>query len=402
MIIAIATFPAVATSQTLASPPTAGQELNSQIQLGDVISGQTLHVASAPEGVSAQASSVGNAVAASGPGANLQFTSSQAMQGNTAALVSAVADNGATPSMTVTASATANTGNAATNGAIVSGTVNQTVASGMQVTADAYPGTGGGPSTGVSTSANAIGNTQGWAAISGAITSSTTQTEGGLVHAYDQATICCTTDASTYNATAVANNVTADTTSSTAYLAVSQTRDPGVVEAGVVAHQSSGADMTAASVATANNINAAGSGDWITLQSTQSNAGDVNATAALSTASWSGVASSSAYAMANSALVSNSGVSAELGADQTSSGNVAAQASFGATGQGVGAASATAVGNAASVYACSACGVGVGATVRQTNSGGVSASSSVTGAGGRATGSANAVGNNLTIQVKSN
>lgn len=402
MIAAIATFPAVATSQSLGNPPTAGQELNNQIQLGDVISGQTLHVVSASDGVSAQANSVGNAVVATGPGADLQFTSSQSMQGNTRALVSAVADNGATPSMVVAASATANTGNAATNGATVSGTVVQTVAPGMQVTADAYPGTGGGPSTGVSTFATALGNTQGWAAISGAITSSTTQTESGLVHAYNQATVCCTTDASTYNATSVANNVTADTTSSTAYLAVAQMRDQGVVEAGVVAHQTSGTDITAASIATANNINAAGSGDWITLQSSQSNGGDVNATSALSTVSWSGVASSSAYAMANSALVSNSGMSAELGADQTNSGNVSAQAGFTTTGQGVGSASATAVGNAASVYACGACGVGVGSTSHQTNSGGVNASASVTGAGGRATGSASAVGNNLTIQVKSN
>jgi len=302
----------------------------------------------------------------------------------------------------VTASATGNTGNAATNGAIVSGSVTQTVAPGAQVSADAYPGTSGGPSTGVATAATALGNTQGWAALSGAVTSSTTQTESGLVHAYNQAMICCTTDAATYNATAVANNVTGDTTDSTAYLSVSQMRDQGVVEAGVVAHQTSGVDITAASVATANNINAAGSGDWITLQSSQTNNGDVNATAALSTVSWTGAATSSAYAMANSALVSNAGVSAELGTDQANTGAISAQASFTTTGQGVGVASATAIGNAASVYACGACATGVGATTHQTNSGGVSASSSVTGAGGRATGSASAVGNNLTIQVKSN
>ena len=72
---------------------------------------------------------------------------------------------------------------------------------------------------------------------------------------------------------------------------------------------------------------------------------------------------------------------------------------------GAGAASstnATAVGNVIQGYACGTCGGGVGATVLQTNGGRVTAVGRVLGPGGGAvTGASSAVGNSVTLQVKS-
>jgi hypothetical protein len=403
--ILLATLPAVATSQTVPAPTaTAGQELNNQVQLGDVFGSQTVHVVLSDTGVSSVATSTGNNFAVQAVNSPSQIDSFQTTSGQSNAVSTAVADQGAGPSLTASAAATGNTTTAAGTGTLVSGYSHQTVAASSMVSASTYPGTGGGPTKVVSTNATALGNTQGWAAINGSTTSFTTQTESGPVHSLVQATVCCTTGTADYTSTAVANNVTGDTTNSTAYMLVNQTRDQGGTAANVTAHQTSGVDVTTTSTATANNLNLTGSGAWATVDATQNNASSVSATSDLSVNLWTGYATANAYGVGNSAFVSNTGSSALLSPDQTNTGDVTVSASFSTPGDGVGTANASAVGNAASVYACGACNsssAGVGATSRQTNSAAITASSTVTSANGPANGTANAVGNSLTVQVKS-
>ncbi len=86
----------VATSQQADGTPAAGSNtyLNDQVQLGDVIAGQTLNVQQASTGASAVTTSVANAVSAGATNADLAFQSSQAASGSVAANTSVLVNGG--------------------------------------------------------------------------------------------------------------------------------------------------------------------------------------------------------------------------------------------------------------------------------------------------------------------
>ena len=388
--------PAIATSQ---SAPPPGQEINTQLQLGDIFAAQTLQVVSADQGMSVSAISSGNVVAATQVGASLQLTSSQTNSGKVGALSSAATDNGAGPAMNVQASATANTATAGSSDGVTSGGSYQVVTRGADISANASGSTSNGPTSSASIAASAIGNSQGWSANGGAISSGTTQVASSLVQSSAQAVLCCTTDHSTITSTSVSNNVTADTLSSTVYLEVTQTRDPGLTTASATAIQTSGRDVSANATSTANNVNSSGTGDWTTMRVAQTNTGDATASADTTVTNWSGSADAGAYALGNSTFVSNAGSTINLTAQETNTGGISAQANLTGGSNGVGSSSATAVGNAASAYTCGACGSGVGANISQTNSGNVHATSTVNGQVGQVAVAASAIGNSLTIQA---
>ena len=86
----------VATSQQADGTPAAGSNsyLNDQVQLGDVIAGQTLNVQQASTGASAVTTAVANAVSAGATNADLAFQSSQSVSGAVAANTSVLVNGG--------------------------------------------------------------------------------------------------------------------------------------------------------------------------------------------------------------------------------------------------------------------------------------------------------------------
>jgi hypothetical protein len=168
--------------------------------------------------------------------------------------------------------------------------------------------------------------------------------------------------------------------------------------------QSYGGDIIAAATATSNNINVTADNYAALVTSTQTNAAPVQAQVVLTTDSWSGQATTSAYGVANSAIVSNSGSYTGVDGTQTNTGEVTASTTFYNSGLGSDTTQlSTAVGNAYSAYACPDCNGVVSANLRQSNSGGVASTSTTTvSTGGYIAGAASAVGNSATFQVHKN
>jgi hypothetical protein len=402
-ILTVATSGA-ATSQTAPTQGAQVQVLNSQVQLGDVFSQQQLHVTTSPDIATAATSSVGNSFTATGENQNLQATSTQTLGAKSAALTSLVANQGADTLVGATTSAVGNTATFGTCCGLVSGSARQIVTSAGQTTADSYVGTGGGPTGQVSVDSSAVANTQGWEVVNGTTQLSATQSNQGLVRAYVNATICCVSGPSGYAATAVGNNVTVDATKSSVNAQATQDQATAPVQATVLVNQTTTGDFISAATATANNINIAADTGTTSLTSTQTNSSAVSADNEVQLQAWSGTATVSSYGVGNSAIASNAGPQTNMTVSQTNNGDVSATASFtggDATSGGVNLVS-TAVGNAASGYACPSCQGGVGANNTQVNNGGVRATSTATVNGAATVNTqASAVGNTATYQVKS-
>lgn len=392
----------VAASGAATSQTAPVEVLNSQVQLGDLFAEQHLHVITAPDSATAATAATGDSLTATGENQNLHVTSTQSLRATSAALTSIAADQGAGALLSATTAAVGNTATLGTCCGLVSGTATQTVTNAGQTTADTYVGTSAGPTGQVSADSSAVANTQGWEVVNGTTQPVAIQTNQGLVHAYVNATICCVSGGSGYSATAVGDNVTVDATNASVDAQVNQTQSDGPVQATILVNQTSASDLTAAATASANNINIAADSGTTSLASSQSNASSVSANSSVQLESWSGAATVSAYGVGNSALAANAGPQTNMTTSQTNSGDVTASASFTGGDGGAAGVAATAVGNAASGYACPSCQGGVGANNTQVNSGPVHAATTATVTGGASVnGQASAIGNSATFQVKS-
>ena len=369
-----------------------------QVQLGDVFAQQTINVQESPNGTSAATTAVANSATGVGSGVTLDYEATQQLSANSTAQGNVTVAGGSSTGLYVTSSATGNTGTAGTCCAATTGNVNQNISGYHAVAATSNVSAPGYTDT-ASVDSTAIGNTQGWEAVNGSINSSTTQVHYGTTDAETTANIGSANEAS-YSATAVANNVTTDTTASPATQTVSQDTYGYADIANVAVTQGQATDITTAATATANNVNVASDGGDVDLTTDQRDGKPVNATSTVNVDNWSNGATSSAYGVANSVLVSNAGSSTVISAQQEAIGpvNVTASLTGGAGSDGL--ASATGVGNAVSGYACSSCNGVVRGSVNQTSSGGVTTNATITGGSmNSATGISSAVGNTATFTV---
>ena len=347
----------VATSQQADGTPAAGSNtyLNEQVQLGDVVAGQTLNVQQATTGASAVTTSVANAVSAGATNADLAFQSSQSASGAVAANTSVLVNGGGSQYLIGSTSATGNTATASTCCGTLSGTSTQNLTGpGVGATSDVYHG---GYAATTSVDATALGNTQGWNTNSGVINATSNQSSSGGVSAVNTATVQAT-DSASYTATSVANDVEAYGASSPVTLTVNQSQS-GVTQAIAANAQDYGGDA----------------------------------------------ASPTGYGVGNSTVVANAGSYTQATTDQNNAGAITVNASLygGSLGDG-GAAyvSATGVGNAVSAYACAICNGTISAHNRQVNSGSVHAGAALTAQNvTTASGVASAVGNTASYDVVS-
>ena len=346
-----------------------------------------------------QAVAAGNVVSATGTGADLSFTSTQAMKGSAESNASTTVTGDSGAYAGVTSSATGNTGTAGTCCGVLSGTAVQSAE--MSVTAGAFLSVKGGTDQ-LSADALAVGNTQGWLTQNGAIRQATTQTLSGSVFANTEADAGVVSGLAGSSATAVGNDVTLQGTNSTVEGVTTQTVTAAEVRATLTSQQQAGDEIAGQATATGNNVTVINDGAFTTTAHTQANAAAVTADAAYGVGSWNS-ASVGSYGVGNSVYSASVGPTAEIGADQTYTGAVTARSSLLTGGAGGDAyVTATAVGNASQGYACSACDGGVGITNSQNNSGAVRATSVYRGPGASSvTGAASAIGNSATYTIKS-
>ena len=393
----------VATSQQADGTPAAGSNtyLNEQVQLGDVVAGQTLNVQQATTGASAVTTSVANAVSAGATNADLAFQSSQSASGAVAANTSVLVNGGGSQYLIGSTSATGNTATASTCCGTLSGTSTQNLTGpGVGATSDVYHG---GYAATTSVDATALGNTQGWNTNSGVINATSNQSSSGGVSAVNTATVQAT-DSASYTATSVANDVEAYGASSPVTLTVNQSQS-GVTQAIAANAQDYGEDAASTTSAVANNFNVYSDSYGNFIDATQANTGAVNVSNNQTVGTWYGTTATTGYGVGNSTVVANAGSYTQATTDQNNAGAITVNASLygGSLGDG-GAAyvSATGVGNAVSAYACAICNGTISAHNRQVNSGSVHAGAALTAQNvTTASGVASAVGNTASYDVVS-
>lgn len=392
-----ATCAAAATEALAQSQPLV---LNEQLQLGDVVAGQTLNVVDASNQVSVTNSALGVSLAGGSQGHDALVVSTQQMRGETRATVDITLSGDTSGVVGVVNQARGAYLGATVNDADVAIDAAQTTAGLVraQTTIEddrARLLAGGTVSTG------AIGNS---VAVGGESV--------GILMGLDQRTEA-SVRASTYAATryipaqaefssqALANAVqTSGSGASDQRMGVRQRSSGAIIEAGTSANSGNAWDLAGRANAGANQIVVGNQGGSIVVETDQGNTSAVRAATVVTSYDY-GEATAYARAAANEVQAGNNDRYVEIDNTQLNSGGVEASARFAGHNGYDAYIAADAVGNSVTGYACSTCSAYLDATNSQTNNGDVTAtvSGTVTGQGRAVIGSATATGNSATFYV---
>ncbi|MGV9008474.1 holdfast anchor protein HfaD [Brevundimonas sp.] len=397
-------FAAVATDACAQTPPPPQDDsvvLNEQLQLGDVIAGQTLNVVNAQSQVTTSTVSQGNYASGAVQNGSITVQSNQDMRGSSVARTD----------LNLTGD-TAGVVNATTQ---ASG--NYLGVSGFQadVTLDATQSNTGalvsattelGPDTarllgGANVAASAVSNTTAvygeGAFIDGTIdqsSSATVRSFSRIQSQYIPATANVTSEA-------LANVVSVNSGQTSGQnLTLTQRSTGDFLEAEASANAGNSWDLAARARASANQASLYNQGGSVVVASDQQNSSFVRSSA-LTTAFDYGSATAASRAAGNDLSVGNNDIYLELDNTQLNTGGVDSTATFSGTNGYDAYVGADAVGNNVTGYGCSTCQGYMEVRNTQTNQGDVSATANTTVAGsGRAviTG-ANATGNSATFYV---
>jgi hypothetical protein len=385
-----------ATSQVSAT----SQILNNQIQLGDIIAGQTLDVVEATDNVGVVTVATGNAIVGGSQGRNLNVSSYQELQGAVQAhgVVNVGASMGATGSLTT--AATGNTAETVVNNAVLTAVKTQitgpgTVSAVGQLEAEeAYVGD-------LSHNTQAAANSIGLGLTNGSLGVRTSQYNEANVLADGGAIAGEATGQATVNANAAGNNLTSvgAGASSQRLIATQGNTSEAVQASKFTAYGQSYTSNTNAS-ASANNINATNEGPLLDVTTSQSNSAYVRAQSEGTSAVFSSHAVT-AYGIGNSTVAGNMGAELVLDNSQFNEGGGVEVIAVGDVGTGWDSTtSASASGNAVTGYACAACTAKMTVDNNQTNTTDISSQvTSRMGYGRSVTGLSSAVGNNASFYV---
>jgi hypothetical protein len=380
-----------------------GLVLNEQIQLGDVISGQTLNVVDVSDQVSVSSGAQGNSLIGGTEGRDLDVRSSQIARGDVSTsttLTLGGATNGLVTSATeARGNYLAGTASHAQLGVDVNQTVSGDVTARTNLTGTDAQLVGGGQ-----IAAAAFGNTvalagNGMGSSRASLAGTIDQTATGDVRATNTASPRFVRDPAEFSSQAIANAVQATTgPSANQELAVRQRSSGDLVEADTGIYAGNGWNLAARAHAGGNQAAFYNQGGSLVPTTDQANSAFVRSEAELSSYDF-GKATAAASAVANEVTVGNNDIYVDIDNTQVNSGGVEATASFvGQTGYDayVG---ANAAGNSVTGYACAECGGDLTARNVQTNSGNVSAvaNTTINGSGRNVIAGANAVGNAATF-----
>lgn len=397
MIAATATYAAAATEAAAQSQPLV---LNNQLQLGDVVAGQTLNVVDASDQVTVSNSAVGVSLAGGSDGHDALVVSTQEMRGDTRARVDLTLSGDTGGRVTVANQARGTYLGATVDSAEIAIDAAQTTTGQVRATTNigednARLLAGGTIATGAIGNTVAVGGDQ-----VGVLMGLDQRAEGSVRASTFVATQYIPAEAEV-SSQALANAVqTSGNVASTQRMGVRQRSTGALVEAATSANAGNAWDLAGRANAGANQIVVGNQGGSIVVETDQGNTSDVRA-ASVVTAYDYGKATSYARAAANEVQAGNNDRYVEIDNTQLNSGGVEASARFAGT-QGYDVyLGADAVGNTITGYACSTCTAYMDATNSQTNNGDVTAtvSGAVAGQGRAVIGSATATGNSATFYV---
>lgn len=376
--------------------------LNDQVLDGPVAAEQRLVVQEAVGGLAAGTAAGGNTLIVATQRQDLRVESSQQLNAGVTADAYVQSRYTAGPAFVAQAQANGNAGEASTCCGKLTADVTQTIAPHTEVKAYQFSAAGG-PVEHVSTSAAAVGNSQGYAAVGGDIGARTVQRHEGATTSYNGNVFCCISGSGTFTSTAVSNNVDSAGNYGSAYHEVDQRMTGYSTWAGNEVYAVNGNNVTGVATATANNLNMYNTAGAAELTARQTNTGQVKAISRVTLDNWYGTGASVAYGVGNAIALANQGGEPYMDTAQSNRGEVISTAFFtGGTGEGS-VTSAQAVGNTVSGVACGDCYGGITASNRQVNDGAVRATATTT-IGGHAhgvTSVSTAMGNSASYEVRS-
>lgn len=396
MLAATVTFAAAATE-------VSAQELvlNNQLQLGDVISGQTLNVEGATDQITVSTAATGNSLSGGTVGVALDLRSVQQMNGNAAATTTMTLGGDTGAAVYAVTQANGNYTAGAAYGAPLAVDSDQSVGAGEITAASSITGGTARLLSGATVGVAATGNTMALGGTGTHISGAVHQTSDASVRASNLAETQYIPATAVFAAQALGNATAINgEAASSQNIYVGQRSTGDIITADVSANAGNAWNLTGSSVANANQAVLANQGGSVVARTQQENASQVASTARVTSYDF-GAAVASAQGGGNVVSVGNNDQYLELDNSQINTGGVEVQASFVGTNGYDAYVSADAVGNSVTAYACSTCDAQLGANNVQRNEGNVTASAATTVHGqGRAviTGT-NAVGNAANFYV---
>lgn len=390
----------VATSGSAGAQEQPSRVLNNQLQLGDVIAGQSLNVVGSDDQITTSTNASGNSVFASTDNEDMDVESDQALEGDVRAETRLEGSGTFEGPVTLATQATGNTAQISAYNGEVNASVGQTIGD-VEVSAtteiDAPSGRFLG---GASVTTTAIGNVTAMGTSYGRNESTIDQSSAAVTQAVTGVNIQYAPAPINFTSTAIANSTTA--TGEVAYqdLTVRQSATGERTQASTYISVANGWQLHSGASATANAVGVYNRGGALLVTTDQNNDTYVRAGATAFAYDYGG-ATVSAFGAGNSAEVGNNDIYLRLDNTQVNSGGVDVIAGFeGAFGYDV-AVGATAVGNSVTGYVCADCPAYMDVTNSQTNNGHISATSNVaiTGSNRALINATSAVGNSATFYV---
>lgn len=393
-------FAAVATEACAQTPPDS-IVLNNQLQLGDVVAGQTLNVVDAQSQVTATTAAQGNTIAGSVENGSFTINSSQDMRGDSTARTDVTLSGDTNALVDVATLAQGNDLAASGYSADVTLDVVQSNTGGLVSATTELGPNNGRLLQGASVAAGAVSNTTAVYGEGSYVQGSIDQSSSATVRSFGRIEAQYIPAEAGVDSQAMANAISVNSGATSGQnLELNQRSNGDVVEAGASANAGNGWNLAARARASANQAHLYNEGGSVVVASSQQNSAYVRS-AALTTAYDFGSATATSRAAGNDLSVGNNDIHLEIDNNQLNTGGVDSTATFVGTNGYDAYVGADAVGNSVIGYGCSNCQGYTRTSNVQTNQGDVSAIANTTVAGsGRAviTG-ANAAGNSASFYI---
>lgn len=375
--------------------------LNQQLQLGDVIAGQTLNVEGATGEVGVNVAAQGTSLSGSVENGALDLSSQQTMRGNTRATTTLTLTGDTQGAVNAETQARGNYLAAGAYGADLTIDSSQTVAPSEVTASSTITGSSARLIGGASVGVTAIANTTSIGATGSHVEGTVIQNSAAGVRASNFAGTQYIPETGEFISQSIGNAALVNSTAASSQdLTIRQRQAGDQVTASTSANSGNAWDLAGRARATGNQALLYNQGGSVVVTTDQSNLSQIQ-TASRVTSYDFGAATSNAYGTGNEVNIGNNDRYLEIDNSQVNSGGVEVTSTFeGTNGYDVHVA-AEAVGNSVTGYACSQCEGIMDVTNNQTNSGNVSATASTTirGSGRSVTTGANAVGNSATFYV---
>jgi hypothetical protein len=375
--------------------------LNNQIQMGDVIAGQTLNVVDAEDQVTVSTSAQGNSFSGAVENGAITVDSTQEMNGDARATTTMTLGGDTAGVLNATTQAGGNYLGASAYGADLRVDAGQLVTDGEITATSTITDDSARLLAGATVATSAIGNTTALGGEGSTVSGVISQGSSATIRASNLASTQYVPAPASFSSQAMANAVAVNSDAASNQSFYVRQRSTGdLIDADTSANAGNAWDLAGRAQAAGNQAVFQNQGGALIVEADQANAAQVRATV-VTTAYDYGAVEAHARGAGNQLSVGNNDIYVEIDNTQFNSGGVDVSASFSGTNGYDAYVGADAVGNSVTGYACSECAGYLTATNAQTNDGTVTATAStvVAGSSRAVITGANAVGNAASFYV---